>query len=70
MIFRISRGRAIATFFNIYDYSNYKIGEYFKDDLNEIKIIVIVYQGNYLSEQIPELPLRQKEKNFWDMQSP
>ena len=52
MIFRISRGRAIATFFNIYDYSNYKIGEYSKDDLNEIKIIVIVYQGNYLSEKI------------------
>ena len=52
MIFRISRGRAIPTFFNILDYSKFNIDEFFKLKLYEIKIIVIVYQGNYLSEKI------------------
>ena len=51
MIFRTSRGRAIATFFNI-DFTKLKSIKYFEEVLKDSKIFVIVFQGNYLIEKI------------------
>jgi V-type H+-transporting ATPase subunit a len=51
MIFRISRGRAITTFFDI-NCSNLKNADYFEEVLKNSKIFVIVVQGNFLLNKI------------------
>jgi len=68
MIFRISRGRAIPTFFDI-DFSKGTTGKYFEDYLKDSKIIVIVFQGNYLIEKIKNI-LKIFNVNIYEVPDP